>query len=377
MTFFFGEISSFDWGRAWASKILTAEESDSDPSFGESFDQSSEEPSADSFNRSEPFDRPDQKEGVGKSDGIRSAASPDDQIRASAQLTPASPRLCDELTLTVTTAHPADWSAAAPEFSDRYGHFIIEKSENLPPVIHDGIETSTFRLTLIPTESGDVPLLPIPLTFQPIGKSRHGGPAPETVSLLIPGGTATIQSERDPSDVSLAEMTGPQHPMTDRTWLYLLAGAGLAAAAIAFALCRRRGAKKRTVIEMTPSERALMSLSDLMASAIHKTDVRQFYLTLTGIVRRFIEETTGIRAPEQTTEEFLRAAEIDSESNFNVELRRDLADFLEFSDLVKFAKFHPTEEEIASGYERARQVVLHDYRKGTEKDALGETETKS
>ena len=34
--------------------------------------------------------------------------------------------------------------------------------------------------------------------------------------------------------------------------------------------------------------------------------VKEFYLRLTGIVRQYVEDTTGIRAPEQTTEEFLR-----------------------------------------------------------------------
>ena len=34
--------------------------------------------------------------------------------------------------------------------------------------------------------------------------------------------------------------------------------------------------------------------------------IKEFYLRLTGIVRQYVEDTTGIRAPEQTTEEFLR-----------------------------------------------------------------------
>jgi len=43
----------------------------------------------------------------------------------------------------------------------------------------------------------------------------------------------------------------------------------------------------------------------LAASGLMETDVKVYFVELTAIVRRYIERTTGIRAPEQTTEEFL------------------------------------------------------------------------
>jgi hypothetical protein len=52
---------------------------------------------------------------------------------------------------------------------------------------------------------------------------------------------------------------------------------------------------------------------------------KEFYLRLTGIVRQYIEGTTGIRAPEQTTEEFLR--DVRSSNTFPVCARRGSRNF--------------------------------------------------
>ena len=81
-------------------------------------------------------------------------------------------------------------------------------------------------------------------------------------------------------------------------------------------------------------------------------DVKQFYVELTAIVRRYIERTKGIRAPEQTTQEFL--LEISRRKDFPAEQSRRLKSFLEAADLVKFAAHQPREEDIEESFRRAR-----------------------
>jgi hypothetical protein len=76
---------------------------------------------------------------------------------------------------------------------------------------------------------------------------------------------------------------------------------------------------------------------------------------LTGLVRRYIERTQGIRAPEQTTQEFL--AEIARRPDFPREEARRLRDFLESADLVKFAAYEPREEDTEESLHRARLFV--------------------
>ena len=49
-------------------------------------------------------------------------------------------------------------------------------------------------------------------------------------------------------------------------------------------------------------------LHQLSHSGLADSDVKRFYVELTAIVRRYIERTTGIRAPEQTTKILAKSA---------------------------------------------------------------------
>jgi len=80
-----------------------------------------------------------------------------------------------------------------------------------------------------------------------------------------------------------------------------------------------------------------------------------FYVELTGIVRRYIERTTGIRAPEQTTEEFFAA--IRSDRRFDPERARQLKDFLAACDLVKYAAAQPRTEDMEEAFSLAAAFV--------------------
>ena len=62
------------------------------------------------------------------------------------------------------------------------------------------------------------------------------------------------------------------------------------------------------------------------------------------IVRCYIEGAHSIRAPEQTTEEFLVTAV--NNPSFKPEVVKKLKVFLQTSDLVKFAVYHPDKEVI-------------------------------
>ncbi len=97
------------------------------------------------------------------------------------------------------------------------------------------------------------------------------------------------------------------------------------------------------------------SLSDLEQSDLAQSDVKQFYVDLTGIVRRYLEQTTGVRAPEETTEEFLR--EISTHNAYGVEVRQRLQEFLVSADMVKFAGHQPSSDDIATALERARRFI--------------------
>jgi hypothetical protein len=121
----------------------------------------------------------------------------------------------------------------------------------------------------------------------------------------------------------------------------------------------RKVRRQVQLMRMSPRERALTELAELMAKdLIRKDRVKDFYLELTMIVRRYIERAHAIRAPEQTTEEFLAA--VSRDPRFSREVVAKLKAFLEAADLVKFAAHRPPEPDIRRSTGTAREYIETD-----------------
>ena len=72
--------------------------------------------------------------------------------------------------------------------------------------------------------------------------------------------------------------------------------------------------------------------------------VKEFYERLSDCLRHYIEHRFTLRAPERTTEEFL--AEIERGESLAPQYRMELKAFLEHCDLVEFARYEPSVEQI-------------------------------
>ena len=95
---------------------------------------------------------------------------------------------------------------------------------------------------------------------------------------------------------------------------------------------------------LRPEEIALQELERLLADdLLVRGEIHVFHLRISDILRRYIENRFGLKAPERTTEEFL--TELSQARSENALLGRHkilLAGFLTQCDLVKFAKHEPT-----------------------------------
>lgn len=87
----------------------------------------------------------------------------------------------------------------------------------------------------------------------------------------------------------------------------------------------------------------------------HKDNIKEYYISVSGVIRYYIETRFGYNAPEQTTEEFLD--ELTITDKLNQHHKTLLRDFLKHCDLVKFAKYGPTQEEIDGVYDTAKHFV--------------------
>ena len=237
-------------------------------------------------------------------------------------------------------------SVEFPDSQDGFGEFAVARDDPLPDRLLDSGRVVRGReYVLQPFLAGDYVL-----------------PALE----IVVGGKGTVSTEEIPVDVA-SVLADPQAAELQDTiepvdipvpwWWWACGGlaAGLAAALSAWWWKRRRErlAAPRVVL---PHEAALAALESLLAeNLLADGDFKGFYLRLSDIVRHYIEERFGLRAPEQTTEEFLAA--LASSAKVRVDHKALLRGFLEQADIVKFAKHVPPAREVSGAVDAARQFI--------------------
>lgn len=83
--------------------------------------------------------------------------------------------------------------------------------------------------------------------------------------------------------------------------------------------------------------------------------IKEFYERLSDCLRHYIEHRFSLRAPERTTEEFL--IELKYSEALTEEYRDDLKLFLEHCDLVKFARYEPSADQITGTLKMVEEFV--------------------
>ena len=163
----------------------------------------------------------------------------------------------------------------------------------------------------------------------------HTEPVDLTVTSVLAG------AEQAPRLQEVAEPM-PAPPRVGRLLLIAalaIVAAGLAAAVVV--IVRRRAARRaaRAAI-VPPHEAALHALRELAADDLLHRDLLAFHTAVAAIVRRYLEQRFGVRAPERTTEELMFI--LNGGSWLDDPQRRALHAFLAQCDQVKFARARPT-----------------------------------
>ena len=275
------------------------------------------------------------------------------------EVTPGVIRLSDEPTLTLTIKAESGVAITKPPFGESVGEFLIRDYHEPLPTAEGQVEVTRQIYTLEPTRAGTLTISPIAVRFQ---DNRTGGDGDEHIveSEAVQVEVSTIVGEAAPSLSDLKPPVGPVE-LPSRgppalVWIVTGIAAGVIGIAIWLVLRRRRQASQEP--PLTPRQLARLELEQIISRRLAETDVKEFYVEVTGVVRRYIERSTGVRAPEQTTEEFLR--EILSKSVFSDDEQRRLQQFLESADLVKFAGHRPASEDMGASIERAREFTQRD-----------------
>lgn len=212
---------------------------------------------------------------------------------------------------------------------------------------------------------------------------------PASVTVRLPDGSeekltadslkVTIESLLEPTggEGDIRDIKPPVSLKVSYAWLAYLAAVAAVSVILAVFLVRIFSGKKKKTVPLPPP-RPAHEIAYGELERIRKADlpgrgmIKEYYTRLSNVVRHYLENRFGLRAPERTTEEFLHEA---AATDFLTIPQQDLVgDFLVQADLVKFARYGPTGREIDDVYKAA--VRLIDETKETEETRNPNDETR-
>ena len=277
-------------------------------------------------------------------------------VTATIEVNAGSITVADQLELAVEVIASEDQRIVFPEIKEKLGEFRVADTRVSDPKLLDGGRVARRQTYLLePFLPGGYEIPELTIGFSDQGADEDSQQSIQTEAIDIEVRSLLPDSEEEPD---IKEASGPVEMPGVDAWVYWLIGAAvLLLAAGGYFLWRRRRAKAQ-VEEATPPphETAYAELEALLAeNLIGRGLAKLFYLRLSNILRHYIENRFGLRAPESTTEEFLIA--LRGSDALDPRQKDLLRRFLEHCDLVKFAKLKPSPDEIEGAVSTCREFI--------------------
>lgn len=277
-------------------------------------------------------------------------------IGIAVEYSPDAVDVAHDFDVTMTVTSPAGKKAMLPDLRDRFGGFRVAEDFSEEPIVDaDGKTTVVTRWRLVP---------------EPLAKKYRLAPFVVTVSEGEASSTFYTAPVLFAPPAALEKVEGdmeiaPTRDLPPLSWkmvgIAAAVLAGLAAlCAIAYLVVRKIKLMVK-IHRMSPIERAMYELEVLLKKGLPgRGFFKDFYVELTMVVRRYIERRHAVRAPNLTTEEFLRAAQ--ENAAFTPEAIAELRGFLESADMVKFAGVEATPEMADAATGKAKEYLQADNR---------------
>ena len=281
--------------------------------------------------------------------GVAFASSYDlsrDDVKVTVETQPDAVDPGRDFFVTLTLSAPAGQSVELPDLRTRFQGFQVAEDFTEDPLkAADGSTTLVSRWRLVP---------------EPMARKYRL--APFVINNFY---TSPVLFEPPPKrEAVTGEMEiAPKRDLPPLSWKLVLSALCLVLSACGIGYLVWLVVKKiRTMVRvhrMSPIERAMYELEVLLKKGLPGRGLyKDFYVELTMVVRRYIERRHAVRAPNLTTDEFLRAAR--ENPAFTREAIAELKNFLESADMVKFAGVEATPEMADAATGKARDYLTTD-----------------
>ena len=255
----------------------------------------------------------------------------------------------DRVRLTLKVDAPEGSQCVFPDLKERVGGLDVKG-------VRKGPDTFEAILTSYAVGSFAIPPLSVKVSL-PDGSET----TLETLQLFVE--VASVVKEGDPM-ADVRDIKGPVALPGFFLSPWVLLGVLFLGAIFVLIYFLRKKVHPEPAIPPPPHVVALEALDKLDLELLFERDVKEYHFLVSAILRRYLEDRFGVKAPEQTTEEFLES--VSKNHVLDVSQKKLLESFLAQCDLVKFAKLTPPSQEarqishIARGFIHQTKPVTKD-----------------
>jgi hypothetical protein len=244
------------------------------------------------------------------------------------------------------------YRAELPKFGDKLSEFgIVDYRNYQNELAADGSVVTKRLYELEPFLSGEYKIPPMEIAFYQEGDSTRHTLESDTIVVNV-----TSLLPKDKASLNINDVAPPaKFPFGWRNVL-IIAGCVAAAAAAFLIFWKRRRIKERIIAKLPAHEIAYRKLEALLARKLVEQKLyREFTAEVSDILRAYVEDRFGLKAPERTTEEFL--VEVSPALPVDAQKKDILKSFLVHCDLVKFAALEPSVADVERTFATCRDFI--------------------
>jgi len=270
-------------------------------------------------------------------------------VKVTTSLTPSEPVIGDEIHFEIRVESEPHVEVLMPEFGEALDRYTILDFVSAREIDDDQRSRFTQRYSLQPDSSGAQSIPPILVEF--VDNRPGQTPTPEDMdayeiltdridfsvqSVLTEDATKELKPPLGELQLESESQSSPGLWMVGALLVAVLAGS---VGVVAWRRWRRH-VSRRNAYEIARGRLDQL----LLQPTTNDQEVGRFFVIISGIVRRYLEDRFELRAPDFTTEAFLELAgsAIDLSHDHQALLRR----FLRQADLVKFAGVTASPDDI-------------------------------
>ncbi len=285
---------------------------------------------------------------------LSSIAVAQDRISVESTVDKQSVTIGDIIKYTVKITADTSLIVDSLSVGSNLGMFEIKDYVPRTSAVSDGMKTSTESFDITTFTTGDYQIPPITIKY-----STATGELSSITTDAIAIKVNSLLTGEEGEDIK--PLRGPKEFESRIPIWMIAAGAALLVGILVFWYLYRRASKpidlgREPVDDRLPWEIALAELDALRGSdLVARGEYKMYYLRLSEIFRAYLERRYGISALERTTDEIItefRGLALDKQEEEVIHR------FLNECDLVKFAKYDPTPQDIDRHFEVARGFVM-------------------